>query len=92
MAITDGGGKSIGSDAGGPSVDNVPGARSLSLSAEHGTLALEPASKAVLELGDKVWYTPWDIGTCVNLHDYMFLARDGRLEAVWAIAARGRYR
>jgi D-serine deaminase-like pyridoxal phosphate-dependent protein len=45
-----------------------------------------------LHLGDKVWAIPWDIGSCVNLHDYMHCARDGRLEAVWEIPARGRYR
>jgi hypothetical protein len=29
---------------------------------------------------------------CANLHDYVHAIRDGRLEAVWDIAARGAYR
>ncbi len=39
-----------------------------------------------------VWFVPQDLGTCFNIHDYAYAVRDGRLEAVWPIAARGRYR
>ena len=42
--------------------------------------------------GDKVWLIPWDIGTCANLYDYAHAARDGRLEVIWDIGARGLYR
>ena len=92
MAITDGGQKAIGADTGLPSVDNIPGATAPSLSAEHGKLVWEDSSNVHLDLGDKVWHTPWDIGACANLHDYIFAIRDSRLEAVWDISARGRYR
>jgi D-serine deaminase-like pyridoxal phosphate-dependent protein len=92
VAITDGGQKAIGADTGEPSLDGPPRVSIKSLSAEHGNLTFDPAEQEGLHLGDKVWTIPWDIGSCVNLHDYMHCTRNGRLEAVWEIPARGRYR
>ena len=92
IVITDGGLKSIGSEWGDPSVYNVAGARVRGLSAEHANLQLDGDSDRGPGLDEKVWLTPADIGTCVNLHDYMFGVRGGRLELVWDIPARGRYR
>ena len=91
LAIVDGGHKAIGSDTGFPSVD-VPGAVVKGLSAEHGSLILDVAANGLLSLEDRVWFTPYDMGDCVNLHDYMHVVRDGSLEAIWDIPARGRYR
>ena len=91
-AITDCGQKAIGSDYGLPAVEDVSGAKVASLSAEHGRLHLEGDADGRVDLGDKVWLTPWDIGTCVNLYDYIRAVRDGKLEAVWSVAARGQYR
>ena len=92
VVVTDGGQKAIGLDTGEPSIDNVAGATLKGLSAEHGSLFLDEAANGRLDIGDKVWFTPWDVGACVNLHDYMHMVRDGRLEAVWDIPARGHYR
>ena len=92
LVITDGGHKSIGGDFGLPFVENVAGALPRGLSAEHVTLMLGSESADRPGLGDKVWLTPWDIGTCVNLHDYIQGVRDGKLEVVWEMAARGQYR
>ena len=88
IAIVDGGRKAIGSDTGPPSVD-VPGAVVKGLSAEHGSLILDSVQP---NLKDRVWFTPYDAAECVNLHDYMHVVRNGRLEAVWDIPARGLYR
>jgi 3-hydroxy-D-aspartate aldolase len=90
--ITDVGRKAINIDAGNPSLDGLPGARVRGLSAEHGGIDVDPALDHGLELGDRVWFIPWDITGCVNVHDYMHATRDGRLEAVWDLPARGRYR
>jgi D-serine deaminase-like pyridoxal phosphate-dependent protein len=90
VIITDTGRKAIGNDTGEPSVDNVPGAKLRSLSAEHGLIDVDGPVETVL--GAPVWYTPWDIGACVNLYDYMYGVRNDRLEAVLEIQARGRYR
>jgi D-serine deaminase-like pyridoxal phosphate-dependent protein len=88
LAIVDGGRKAIGSDTGDPLVD-VPGAVVKGLSAEHGSLILDAVRP---NLKDRVWFTPYDAAECVNLHDYMHVVRNGRLEAVWDIPARGLYR
>ena len=91
LMITDGGQKAIGADTGLPSVDNVSATTVKSLSAEHGSIFFDESENPSIDLGDKIWHTPWDIGTCVNLHDYMSGIRDGVLEVVWDVQARGRY-
>jgi D-serine deaminase-like pyridoxal phosphate-dependent protein len=90
VIITDTGRKAIGNDTGEPSVDNVPGAKLRSLSAEHGLIDVDGPVETVL--GAPVWYTPWDIGACVNLYDYIYGVRNDRLETVLEVQARGRYR
>ena len=90
VIITDTGRKAIGNDTGEPSIDNVPGAKLRSLSAEHGLIDVDGPVDTVL--GAPVWYTPWDIGSCVNLYDYIYGVRNDRLEAVLEVQARGRYR
>ena len=92
VVITDAGRKSIGNDTGEPSVDNLPGAKLRGLSAEHGSINFDGSADGEVSLGDPVWHTPWDIGACVNLYDYMHGVRDGKLEVVWEVPARGRYR
>ena len=89
VAVMDAGQKTIGADPDLPTVENVPGASVRSLSAEHGNLVLSDGGVSV---GDKVWVLPSDIGLTVNLHDYAQVVRGGRLESVWDIHARGRYR
>ena len=91
-AVADCGQKAIGNDNGLPVVEDIPGVTVLRLSAEHGLLRLEGDADSKVDLGDKLWLTPRDIGTCVNLHDYIHAVRDGKLVAVWSVAARGQYR
>jgi D-serine deaminase-like pyridoxal phosphate-dependent protein len=91
-AIVDAGQKAVGIDSGLPLVHGVPGATVVGLSAEHGRLRLQADGDSRLALADKIWLIPWDIGTCVNLYDYIHAVRDGKLEVVWDVAARGRYR
>ena len=91
-AITDAGQKAVGIDNGMAVVEGIKGATVKSMSAEHGSLTLEGAAQNEVDLGYKVWVTPWDIGGCVNVYDYIHASRNGRLEAVWDVAARGRYR
>jgi D-serine deaminase-like pyridoxal phosphate-dependent protein len=79
-------------DLGLPVAADLPGATVTSLSAEHCRLRLEGAVDATLRLGDTFGLTPYDIGTCANLYDYIHVVRDGRLETVWRVAARGQYR
>ena len=91
-AFLDSGQKAIGIDTGVPVAEGIAGATLIRMSAEHGYLQLEGDAQNSIDLGEKVWLTPWDTGTCINVYDYLNAVRDGKLEAVWDIAARGRYR
>ena len=91
-AIVDAGQKAVGIDTGLPLVRHIPDIAAVALSAEHGRLRLPDDADGKIALGDKVWLTPWDIGTCANLYDYIHAVRDGKLEVIWDVAARGRYR
>jgi len=91
-AITDTGQKAIGSDRGLPVVTDIPGAVVVGLSAEHCRLRLDGDANGRVALGEKIWLTPWDIGTCTNLYDFIHAVRHDTLEAVWPVAARGYYR
>ena len=91
-AIVDAGQKAVGIDTGLPICQEISGATVMALSAEHGRLRLQDDAESKVALADKMWLTPWDIGTCVNLYDYIHAVRDGKLEVVWDVAARGRYR
>ena len=90
--IADAGQKAVSVDRGLPVAADLAEATVTSLSAEHCRLRLEGVADGQLRLGDTFWLTPQDIGTCVNLYDYIHTMRDGRLEAVWRVAARGQYR
>jgi hypothetical protein len=42
-----------------------------------------------LSLGEKVWLVPGHCDPTVNLHDWYVGVRNGRVEALWPINARG---
>jgi 3-hydroxy-D-aspartate aldolase len=42
-----------------------------------------------LRLGDNVWLIPGHCDPTVNLHDWYVGVRGDRVEALWAIGARG---
>ena len=91
VAIVDVGRKAICADEGLPVMEGVPDATVSRLSAEHGILTLDGDAQDRLDLGARVWMTPYDAETCINLYDYVNVARDGRLEAIWEVSSRGRY-
>lgn len=91
LALLDCGQKAIGSDLGFPVPEDFPNASITSTSAEHGYLVFADGQSEV-DLGDKVLLTPLDIGNCINLYDYMNVVRNGKLNLVWEVSARGRYR
>ena len=55
---------------------------------EHGNLHLEPHAPH-LRLGDRVRLIPGHCDPTVNLHDWFVGVRDGRVEELWPITARG---
>lgn len=90
-AIADVGMKGMTTDHGMPELVSVPGGRLARLSEEHAVLELtDPSVK--LEPGDKVEFIPGHCCTTMNLHDKVYGMRGGRLEVVWPIAGRGKFR
>lgn len=87
----DAGQKATSIDTGLPLVDGIPGATVSRMSAEHGGMVLEEGASWDVDLGSKVWLIPHNIANTVNVYDYIHATRDGKLEAVWEVAARGRY-
>ncbi|MBI4831135.1 MAG: DSD1 family PLP-dependent enzyme [Candidatus Lindowbacteria bacterium] len=87
-AIIDAGMKAMTFEFGMPELIGVPGASVSFLSEEHGHLYLEDADPRV---GDKVQLIPSHCCTTINLHDRFMAVRDGRLEAAWNIAGRGKF-
>ena len=86
-AVIDAGLKAISQDAGLPGC-RQPGISVTRLNEEHGHLRIEnPASD--LKPGDKVELIPSHGCTTIPLHDNYVLVRDGRIESVLPIAARG---
>jgi D-serine deaminase-like pyridoxal phosphate-dependent protein len=87
--ILDAGKKSMSSDAAMPSPIGLGAVRSMRLSAEHAVIELEAASEAP-RIGDKLEFVVGYSDTTVHLHDEIVGVRNGNVEAVWRIAARGR--
>jgi D-serine deaminase-like pyridoxal phosphate-dependent protein len=58
---------------------------------EYGIMKLYDSS-IDLKIGDLVEIIPYHICTTVNLHDELVMVRNGEVEAVWPISARGKYK
>jgi D-serine deaminase-like pyridoxal phosphate-dependent protein len=87
-AIVDAGLKSYSAERGPPWVHNRPGLEVTGVSDEHGKVTLAPHVKR-LSLGEKLWLIPGHCDPTVNLHDWYVGVRNGRVETLWPISARG---
>ncbi len=87
-AIIDAGLKTLTRDFGLPKVMHPDGWNITGLSEEHGTL--KRVDGPPLRIGDKVEVIPNHGCTTINLHDNYHVIRNGRLEATWPIAGRGK--
>jgi D-serine deaminase-like pyridoxal phosphate-dependent protein len=87
-AILDAGFKSISTDAGLPVVKGRPELVYSPAGDEHGRVS----GSSLPALGDKIELVPSHCDTTVNLYDELHVVRDGRLEAVWRVAGRGKVR
>lgn len=87
-AIVDAGLKALAFDSGPPVVADG-GAEYSRGSDEHGLLLTPPGSK--LRLGDKIRLIPGHCDPTVNLYDWIVGYRNGKVESVWPIAARGAF-
>lgn len=89
-AITDCGQKAVGRDFGDPTVAGYPDWRTHAGSAEHGIVLFDAAARP-LAIGDFLQFVPSDAATVFALHDQACAVRDGVLEAVWRVSARGAF-
>ena len=88
-AIVDVGYKAASSDGGPIVVAGNMDAEFSFAGDEHGQLFF-PGGTCPLALGDKVTFLPSHCDTTVNLYDGYIVTRDGLVEDVWEIVARGR--
>ena len=89
-AILDCGQKAIGRDFGNPTVVGYEAFRASAGSAEHGGISYS-ADATPLAIGDWLELRPADVATLFSLHDFVYGVRNGVLEAVWPITARGAF-
>ena len=89
-AIHDCGQKAVGRDHGDPAILARDRLKATGGSAEHG-IVLYPPDEPPFAIGDWLQLVPADIATAFSLHDFAFGVRDGRLETVWSISARGAF-
>jgi D-serine deaminase-like pyridoxal phosphate-dependent protein len=86
-AVVDAGLKASSVDSGMPAVWQRNGVRYLKASDEHGVLATEDG--AAVALGDQLLLVPGHCDPTVNLYDELICMRNGMVEAVWPVSARG---
>ncbi len=92
QVITDAGMKSVTPEHGMPLVKDRPDLECHALSEEHGRLRSLGGPVTDLAVGDLLEFIPGHGCTTVNLHDLMYAMRQGRVEAIWPVAARGKVR
>ena len=94
--VIDAGAKALTSDKRGPSilenrgfglVVGRPEATIVSLSDEHGVLEV-PTAEAYA-IGDVIRVIPNHICPCVNLYDHAYATRNGIVDSIWDVSARG---
>jgi 3-hydroxy-D-aspartate aldolase len=86
-AVVDAGLKALSVDSGMPTVVEGTGADYTRISDEHGVIEFNGA--ADYKLGEKLKLIPGHCDPTVNLHEHFVCFRNGRVEAVWPITARG---
>ena len=90
--ILDVGMKGITYEFGYPTIKGYPDLYITSLSEEHAAVEAREGHGIEIEVGDKLELVPSHGDTTINLHDYYIGHRNGRVEVVWPIAARGKFR
>ncbi len=87
-AVLDAGLKALSVDSGLPWVADLPDVEYVRAADEHGKLALKDPART-LRVGDKLRLIPGHCDPTVNLYDWYVGIRNGRVEALWPITARG---
>lgn len=88
LAVLDAGHKAVAVDSGLPMVWQRPDIRYVSASDEHGKL--DVASETTMpKLGEKLRLVPGHCDPTVDRYDWYVGVRNGRVESLWPVAARG---
>ena len=87
-AVVDAGLKALSVDSGMPLVRDLRGVEYARASDEHGVLTIK-TSETKIALGEKIRLTPGHCDPTVNMHDWYVGVRDGMVEQLWPISARG---
>jgi D-serine deaminase-like pyridoxal phosphate-dependent protein len=88
LAVVDAGLKASSVDSGMPGVWERPGLSYTHASDEHGWVAVAAGARAP-GLGEKLLLVPGHCDPTVNLYDWYVCVREGVVEALWPITARG---
>ena len=88
VAVLDAGLKALAVDSGLPTVWQRPHVRYVSASDEHGKLQYGSEGEAP-KLGDKLRLVPGHCDPTVDKFDWYVGVRNGRVECLWPVAARG---
>lgn len=91
VAIVDAGMKTASIDSGMPLVRGLEGAEFFFAGDEYGRVTFDRPRPEV-RVGDRVTLVPSHCDTTINLHDFMWVMVDGKLEEIWRIEARGQVR
>lgn len=91
ISVLDAGHKAVTIDSGLPLIWQRPGVTYADASDEHGTLSYAAGARQ-LQLGEKVRLVPGHCDPTVDRHDWYVGVRNGRVECVWPITARGAMR
>jgi D-serine deaminase-like pyridoxal phosphate-dependent protein len=87
--IVDAGRKSIDPGLRPPTVKGIETSQPIALSAEHGKILLDRPS-ATPRPGERIEFWVGFGDQCNHLHEHFYGIRNGVVEAIWPIAARGR--
>lgn len=88
FAVLDAGVKAGNIDQAMPTVWQRPDLTYVSASDEHGSLAVASGANSPA-LGDKLRLVPGHCDPTINLYDWLVGVRDGVVETIWPVAARG---
>ena len=88
-ATLDAGLKAFSTDL-GPAQPAFEGWRVRNVSDEHTVLMRSGDNSPPIKLGDKALLVPSHCDPTINLHEWLVAIRNGRVEAVWPIDARGK--